>query len=262
MQQRDSTAYTFTVAAVLCVVCSVLVSASAVILKPLQDRNKALDRKKNILVAAGYEDEIKTNEDIDRIFDERIEESLIDLATGDPVSEEQLSEHNLKADTYDARKAAKDPQLQRPVEPDGALPGIMNVEPYARVYSIVEGGESKGYIFPVYAKGLWSTLYGFLAVESDAQTVRGITFYEHAETPGLGGEVDNPNWKKQWREDKKIYDEQGEVALKVVKGKGTGGEHSIDGLSGATITTKGVNNLVQYWMGPNAYGKFLENKRQ
>jgi Na+-transporting NADH:ubiquinone oxidoreductase subunit C len=103
-------------------------------------------------------------------------------------------------------------------------------------------------------------MYGFIALEKDLQTVSGLTFYEQKETPGLGGEVENPQWKKQWA-GKKVFDAEGKVALQVVKGSAEG-EYGVDGLSGATITSNGVTNLVHYWLGPSAFGPFIENQRK
>ena len=91
----------------------------------------------------------------------------------------------------------------------------------------------------------------------DGQTVKGISFYAHAETPGLGGEVDNPKWKALWR-GKKLYNEQGELKLTVVKGEAAAGhEHHVDGLSGATLTSVGVANLIKYWMGEQGFAQYL-----
>ena len=87
-----------------------------------------------------------------------------------------------------------------------------------------------------------------------------MKFYSHAETPGLGGEVDNPNWRAQWK-DKNLYDDNGEVAIKVVK-TGASGKYQIDALSGATITSTGVNNLVRFWVGKNGFGKFLKTTKE
>ena len=259
MPPRDSWQGTFVVATALCIVCSLLVSTAAVSLKSTQDRNKEIDKKKNVLLSAGLCEPGATSAEVDQIFAERIREELIDLDTGEVVTEERLAELGVDAKTYDARKAAKDPGMQEPISPDGALPSIPYREPLARVYQIVDGEENQGYIFPVYAKGLWSTLYGFVAIDADCQTVKGITFYEHKETPGLGGEVDNANWKATWP-GKQVYDESGGVKLTVLKGKAGGDKYAVDGLSGATITTKGVNNLVKYWLGPTAYGQYLEKR--
>ncbi len=258
---KDSPVGTILIALILCVVCSLLVSAAAVALGPLQDSQKDLFKKKNIVFAAGFAEEIKSAKDVDTIFEERFTSKLIDISTGEEVSESKLTELGITDPAkYDPMKAAKDPALAVAIEPAGAMPGIVTREPLATVYSIVEGDQTVGYVFPVYGKGLWSTLYGFLAVEADGETVRGITFYDHAETPGLGGEVDNPAWKAKWL-GKQVYGDDGEVTLSVVKGTGMG-DSQIDGLSGATITSVGVDKMVKYWLGPNAYGPFLASNKQ
>lgn len=249
MPPRDSTAGTVLIALILCVVCSAVVSTAAVGLKGWQDANKALDKKKNILLAAGLCEPGSSADEVNSIYEESIVEVLIDLETGEAVDPES-EDLPIDPESYDPRKAANDEELQEPIEA-GALPGFAYREPYAEIYEIKEGG----YILPIYGKGLWSTLYGFLAVEADKETVKGITYYSHAETPGLGGEVDNPGWKAMWP-GKKIYEEDGDVALTVVKGKASD-EYGVDGLSGATITSKGVDQMIKYWLGPNAFGKYL-----
>jgi Na+-transporting NADH:ubiquinone oxidoreductase subunit C len=108
----------------------------------------------------------------------------------------------------------------------------------------------------------FTTLYGFLALDSDLKTIRGITFYEHGETPGLGGEVDNPRWKAQWK-GKMAYDDNMKILIEVLKGQvdptSPQAGHQIDGLGGSTITTRGVHNLVRFWLGENGYKPFLSN---
>jgi Na+-transporting NADH:ubiquinone oxidoreductase subunit C len=243
---RETTLGTFLVA------CSVMVSSAAVGLKGFQDRNRELDKKKNVLFAAGLCEPGVSGDEVERLFAENIQEVVIDLATGEPVASEGFDSKR-----YDPRKASKDPKAHKAVIPAGAMPGISFREPYASVYKIVEGEAVRGYVFPVYGKGLWSTLYGFISIEADKSTVRGITFYKHAETPGLGGEVDNANWKKLWH-GKKAYGDDGKVALGVIKGRAPAEDiHAIDGLSGATITSNGVDDMVKYWLGPEGFGKYL-----
>ena len=123
-----------------------------------------------------------------------------------------------------------------------------------------DNGELSKIILPIHGYGLWSTLYGFLALEPDVNTIAGLGFYEHAETPGLGGEVDNPKWKGIWP-GKKLFDEDGELAISVIKGTvdsgAAGAQHKVDGLAGATLTTNGLHNLVRFWMGENGFGPYL-----
>lgn len=249
---RDTVRKTFLVALTLCVVCSVVVSAFAVGLREAQQRNKTEDMQRNILVAAGAYDPERT---VAEQF-ANVDKQLVDLATGEVVGPEA----GVDPETYDQRKAAGDAGLSVAIPPSEDIAGIKRREKYAFVYRILaEDGSVSQYVFPIYGKGLWSTLYGFIALASDLDTVTGITFYQHAETPGLGGEVDNPRWKALW-EGKEAY-EDGEVALRVVKGEAHDREHHIDGMSGATITSRGVSNLVQYWLGERGFGSYVEKQK-
>jgi len=247
---NDSTAKTFIMATLVCLVCAVFVSVAAVALKPLQVLNKELDKKKNILQVAGlYQD----GDDIEAAF-AKIDIKLIDLSTGEYTTE-------YDAASYDEIKAAKDPALNVQIPKEKDLGSIRMRPKVMPVYQVKEGDVVKQLILPINGYGLWSTLYGFLAVESDGQTIVGLSYYQHAETPGLGGEVDNPNWKKLW-EGKKIYGPNGDVAINVIKGTvasgATGGEFQVDGLAGATLTARGVSNMLKYWMGAEGYQQYLK----
>ena len=262
-KNRDSFSGTLIVALVLCVVCSVIVSSAAVLLRPLQETNKKLDQQRNVLIAAGIDVDSMSGEEIKAYFadETKVTRLLVDLETGDPVDTEELG---INLDTYDAKKAAKSPELSKWVDTSGPTPGVSRREKYAFVYEMKEAGEVQCYVLPIYGKGLWSTLYGFLALQSDTKTVKGITFYEHKETPGLGGEVDNQGWKDSWQQ-KLVFDDDWNVEFEVIKGQvnseSAEAVHQVDGLSGATITSRGVSNSIQYWLGNDGFGKFLEKRR-
>lgn len=254
---NDSIKKTFLVAFLLCIVCSVVVSTAAVMLKPLQVANKARDFKINILKAGGlYDQGVSEGKSVNEMF-VAVTIRLVDLDSG------RYSDV-VDVDQYDQRKAAKDPALSEPLSTEEDVANINTQVKYSKVYLIKEDNRLKKVILPVRGYGLWSTLYGFISLEADLNTVAGITFYEHAETPGLGGEVDNPNWKAIWN-GKKVYEDEigGEVGLTVLKGKvdatTPNAEYKIDGLSGATLTSRGVDNLVKFWMGGMGYAKFLDN---
>ncbi|MBX2808217.1 MAG: Na(+)-translocating NADH-quinone reductase subunit C [Cellvibrionaceae bacterium] len=252
MASNDSIQKTFIVAFLLCMVCSVVVSTAAVVLKPLQIANKEKDFKINILKAGGlYEQGIAEGKSIAQMFGQ-VSSRLVDLDSGDYTEA-------VDVDTYDQRKAGKDPKLSDPLSAADDIAKISSREKYAKIYLVQEGDALKKVILPIKGYGLWSTLYGFISLDADLNTVAGLTFYEHAETPGLGGEVDNPNWKALWP-GKKVYDQQ-QVALTVIKGKVSDmtpdPDYKIDGLSGATLTTRGIDNLVKFWMGDMGYAKFL-----
>jgi len=250
---NDSTVKTFIMATLVCLVCAVFVSVSAVYLKPLQELNKDLDKKKNILQVAGLYQE---GDDIEQAFS-KIDIKLVDLETGDYTSK-------LDAASFDERRAAKDPLLNLKIAKEDDIASIRMRPKYMPVYQVKEKGEVKQIILPINGYGLWSTLYGFLAIEKDGETIVGLSYYEHGETPGLGGEVDNPKWKKIWA-GKKIYDADGNVAIKVIKGTVVPGsaqaEFHVDGLAGATLTSRGVSNMLKYWMGHEGYQRYL-NKIQ
>ena len=262
--KRDTISGTLLVAIVLCVVCSVMVSSAAVLLRPRQEANRKLDQQRNVLLAAGVDVDGMSSTELVAMFNDetKVQRVLIDLSTGDVVDAEVAG---IDLATYDPQKAAKTPDLSTRVSSAaGPTPGVSRREKYAFVYQIMTDGKVDQFVLPIYGKGLWSTLYGFLALEGDIRTVGGITFYEHKETPGLGGEVDNPAWKTKWP-GKQVFDDQWNVDFQVIKGavdpNSVKAPHQVDGLSGATITSRGVSNLVQYWVGPDGFGKFLEKQR-
>ena len=248
---------TVAVAAVLCGVCSVVVSLSAINLRPMQKENKILDVKKNLLLSAGLLKNAKASkEEILKIF-ENIETKLVDLKTGQFVTD-------IKPESYDDRAAAKDPKrnIQIPSKLDLGKNKVR--AKYGKVYFVKKDGQVTSLVLPVYGKGLWSTLYGFLALDKDTRTVKGFGFYEHAETPGLGGEVDNPNWKAQWI-GKIVSDKSFKPFVQVKKNvdpNSEEGKRTVDGLSGATITGRGVQDLLNYWLGDHGYGPFLVQFRK
>lgn len=129
----------------------------------------------------------------------------------------------------------------------------------APVYLVRAGDEVEQVILPVEGPGLWGTMYGYLAVEADGRTARGLQFYQHIETPGLGDGVDKPSWQEQWR-GKRLFDEDGDPLIEVVKGPAPeGSDYQIDGLAGATLTGRGVSIFVQHWISDEGYGPFLKS---
>jgi Na+-transporting NADH:ubiquinone oxidoreductase subunit C len=266
---NDSLEKTISIAVALCLVCSILVSFGAVALKPLQVYNKNLDMKKNILEVAGL---MEDGTDVDKAFAERIEAKIVNLETGD-------YDESVNADEYDQRKATKDPKLSVAIPKDKDIAHIRAKAKLAKVFLVKEGDQIKSIILPVSGYGLWSTLYGFLSLDADGQTVQSINFYDQAETPGLGGEVVNPKWRALWK-GKKVYAESeqpamdkgsieeaeiGEPALALIKGtvdsEKAGSQYQVDGLAGATLTSTGVTNLVRYWTGTEGFSRYLSKVR-
>lgn len=247
---NDSIQKTIVVALALCFVCAIFVAGSAVLLKPLQEANKALDKKRNILKIAGL---LVPDKSIDELF-KQIEAKVVNLETGEYVD-------TLDPATYDQRKAAADPKQNISIPKKQDIASIKRRAKNATVYLVKDGEQLKSIIIPIHGYGLWSTLYGFLALEADAKTVVGLGFYQHAETPGLGGEVDNSEWRGKWV-GKHVYDDKQSIIIDVMKGAApSGSKHQVDGLSGATLTANGVENMLHYWLSEQGFAKYLQRIR-
>lgn len=242
----DSVPKTIAVAVGLCLFASMVVSGAAVVLRPVQQANQLRDKQVNVLQVAGR---YSAEQDVDAAF-EAFEPRVLELASGELTD---------RFDATDLEEAARsdDPALVRELEQDPA--GIGSQLKYQLIYLLRnDAGKLDKVILPIKGYGLWSTLYGFIAVENNGNDIYGLQFYQHGETPGLGAEVDNPRWKAMWR-GKKLYDESGELKITVAKTPPPAGkEFHVDALAGATLTSAGVDNLVQFWMGDEGYGPFLK----
>ncbi len=260
---KETVSRTLMVALVLSIAFSVVVSTAAVMLRPAQIKNQNLDIKTNILSAAGMLPDSASADEIEDAFSQ-FEVRLVDLNTGEYVDSSYVGVKDPMK--YDMYKAASDPKLSTDIPSSEDKAGIKRRPDVAKIYTLSENGELKRVVLPIHGYGLWSTLYGFVSLEGDLNTIEGLGFYAHAETPGLGGEVDNPRWKRQWT-GKELYNEdRTESQIRLVKG-GVGAntadkEHKVDALSGATLTSRGVQNLVNYWMGDRGYAPFLKKLRQ
>jgi Na+-transporting NADH:ubiquinone oxidoreductase subunit C len=236
---RDSVRNTLTIAVSLSLVCSILVAATAVFLKPVQLQNEEEFRQRIILEVAGL---MHADADIAALF-AGIEARTVELESGNYV--ESLSED--------------DEELNVAIPEALDIANIRQRAVYAPVYLVRDGGELQQIILPVHGTGLWSTMYGYLALASDGRTVRGLRFYSHAETPGLGDQIDKAEWQAQWV-GKQLYDANGKPRIEVIRGvvQDQESRFEIDGLSGATLTGRGVSQLVRYWVGPHGFGPYLQ----
>lgn len=242
---KDSFGGTITVVVAVSLLCSVIVAGAATVLKPLQTEKKLLDKQSNILSVAGL---LQPDTDVAQVYRERIEPRVVDLASGDYVAD---------VENFDARAAAKDPAQSIRINPEDDKAGIQTRAKYAEVYLVKDAqGQTSQIVLPMHGSGLWSVMYGFVSVQPDGNTINGITYYDQGETAGLGGEIANPLWQKNFV-GKKLYDEGGRVAIRVAKGASVDAEHGVDGLSGATMTTKGVQGSFDYWFSQNGFGPYL-----
>lgn len=255
--QQHKTLYTLGFAAAVCIVCSLLVSAAAVGLRSRQKENELLEKRSNVLQAAGLlkPGETADAKKVEKLFAERVRPRLVELKTGEYYD-------GIDPENYDAQDVIDDPDMSYEAPDNKAK--ISKLPKYVKVYEIVKNDNVDLLVLPIRGMGLWSTLYGFLALDEDTRTIKGITYYQHGETPGLGGEVDSRKWKNLWI-GRKAYDEDWKVAIEVIKGQAGAPEedpYQVDGLSGATLTSRGVTNMLHFWLGENGLGPFLENFRR
>ena len=250
-QHRDSPGRVVAVATLVCVACAVVVSAAVVLLRPVQDRNALLQRQRNILDVAGL---YQPGERVETQF-ERIEARVVDLASGDYVA-------GGDALRFDIARSARDPQLGEAV-PAAADVARIHRRPRSMPVFLVRGDDGlETVILPVHGYGLWSTMYAYVALDGRGERVKGITFYSHAETPGLGAEIDNARWRGSWV-GKRLFDDEGQVRFDIAKGSPPGADaaHHVDAISGATLTSVGVENMIHFWLGEQGFGPFLARLR-
>lgn len=248
--QQFSTKYTYLFTLGLCLICSVLLATAAVVLKERQTVNQKLDKQKSVLMAANL---VAPGE---KLTAARVQEKFASI-TPRVV--------DLKADTYAEADAANfDPSTVPHVTPPPNLAQIKDIPEQVQIFEVMKGDKLDMLVLPIEGKGLWGTLYGYLALDADTTTIKGITYYDHKETPGLGGEVDNPKWKNRWP-GRKVYGPDGDVAIHVIKGPAgpvADDPHSVDGLSGATITSRGVSHMLEFWLGDEGFGPWLKSLRE
>jgi len=263
-----SKAYIVIFSIVLCVICALAVSSVAVGLSEKQGENMKLDRRINLLTVAGVLDASSPRDaaSVNAFFEDgRVRYVVFDRASGEVLTDLATTLPGVaSAELFDpfkwAKENAKNSDLVAPMPNEFKGTQVRALPRYLQAIE-VRTDTVDCLVLPIQGYGLWSTLKGFLAVKRDATEVVGITYYEHGETPGLGGEVDNPRWKGQFP-GKPIYDESGRTLLTVVKnGQVTNAEVQVDGIAGSTITTKGVDLMLHFWLSEYGYGPYLKRQR-
>lgn len=245
---NESPLKTVAVTVAVALVGSILVSGSAVLLRPYQIANKEAERQRHIVAL------------FEQLPDAggRVEARVVDLQSGDYVP-------SIEPRLYDQRRAAADPDASVEIAPAADIAGLRRRARHAVVYLVQQDGQTRLLVLPVRGRGYGSMLYGYLGLAGDANTVLGLSFYEHGETPGLGALIDSPGWKAQWN-GKQVADAGGTIRL----GVGTGpvaadspeAAYQVDGLTGATWTSRGVTNLLRYWLGDDGFGPYLRKIRE
>jgi len=217
-------------------IVAIILAGMSTALKPVHELNEAIYAKKAILAAVEKKLDITASklstEEVQEIFDSKIKQEVYDMK-GNLVSKEQVMAAGYKgglAESIDMKKEAKKPESER------LLP----------MYTLTDDKGEKTYILSVDGKGLWDRIWGNIAVEDDLRTIAGVDFDHAGETPGLGAEIkDNAAWKRQFV-GKKFVDKDGNVTgIGVIKGGAKEPEWQVDGISGATITADGVDEMLE-----------------
>ncbi|KNC67390.1 Na(+)-translocating NADH-quinone reductase subunit C [Pseudoalteromonas ardens] len=240
---NESIGKTLGVVVGLCLVCAVVVSFAAVQLRPLQQANKIEDVQRNILAAAGVENVDNVSETYKQVIDARV----VDMKTGEFVDTDPNS-FDFTMTKFDAARSVALPKAKD-------VAGVQRMTTESPVYLAKNSnGKFESVILPIQGYGLWGIMYGFVALDLDGETIQAIKFYQHTETAGLGGEIQNPRWTATWQGKK--------LPIDVVKGTAGSDVHKVDGLSGATLTSNGVENTFTFWTGDDAFGPFLAKVRE
>jgi Na+-transporting NADH:ubiquinone oxidoreductase subunit C len=248
---RESDLRAVLVSLIVCLLCSAAISLTVSLLRPYKEANRAQEQRTRIeqivRSAPGLAALIETGGDA------RLEVGIVDLETGRFLTD-------VDPDDFDPERSARDPEQSIAIPPEADLAGLGRRARWARVYRVLERDRLRLLVLPVEGMGYASTLRGYLALEPDLRTIRALSFYEHSETPGLGSEIDSPEWLAQWP-GKQAFDEAGEIRIEVARGRvdraAPDAIHRVDGISGATRTCVGVTRLLHFWLGPEGYGPLL-----
>ena len=256
MRAAESTPQTLLVALGVVLFCSVMVSTTVELLRPVQLAYKQIDRNRVVVKVTGLAsagEELSDREIVDRFRE--LEVRAVDLADGrftnavDPL-------------TYDQRAAVEHPELSVAIESSKDIAGLGRRARYALVYVLSDGQSVRRITLPVHGRGMWSTIYGYITLDGDMTTVTDIMFFEHGETPGIGDQIESPAWRASWL-GKLIYDDNGKPAIAAAPAPAAGPaeRHRVDAIAGATLTVNGAMNAVLYWLGEDGFGPFLKQLR-
>ncbi len=234
-------------------ICSILVSVSTTTLRPIQERNQLLQRYSNVVALTGL---VEPGADDATIFEvvDQLDVRVVDLEDGDFAPDVDPASIN-------SRAAVNSPERSSAIPAEADVAKLGRRPDQEIVYLVWQDDTLSRIVFPISGQGMWSTLHGFIALEGDLNTIAAVSFYEQAETAGLGDQIEDPDWQAQWQ-GRRMYDGSGNVQFQVAGGfvspSSPSASFEVDGLTGATITGNGVTNLIRYWFGPHGYGPFVK----
>ncbi|MGD2167275.1 MAG: NADH:ubiquinone reductase (Na(+)-transporting) subunit C [Gammaproteobacteria bacterium] len=250
--RRESAARTIAVAAAVAVICSLIVSTAVYVLRPYELAYSALDRNRAILAALGVvgpDDELATADIVDRFL--ALDRRVVDLQAAAYTSA-------VDASIYDFRKAIQQSENIIEIPQSDDVGGLGSRPRFMPVYLRDEAGASRRIALPIYASGMWSTIYGYVALEADLTTIAGITIYEHGETPGIGDRILAPAWLGSWR-GKRLYDPDGVLRFRITADQQAAQpQYRVDSITGATVSASALGDAIRYWFSSHGYGRFLE----
>lgn len=255
---RDAPSRAVMVVLIVAVVSSALVSGVVTVLRPIQLENQLLERARHVLQLTGLLEGGGLPGDEKMLeFYRSLDIRIVNLADG-------RFEADMDPATFDARRAANDPERSVAIPPERDRAGLGRRSRHARVLMVWQGDELRRVVLPIHGAGMWSTIYGYLALEPDLNTIAGVTFYEQNETPGIGDKILEPRWRAQW-EGRELFDPRGEFRFDAGPGRVEPGteaaQYKVDALTGATVTVDAVVAMVHYWMGPHGYQPLIERLR-
>lgn len=239
--------------------CSILVSVAAISLRPIQLTHKLLERARNVIQLTGLvsaEQHELSDEELLTLYGQ-LDKRVVNI-------DEQTFAADINPETFDQRKAANDAERSVDISAEFDIASLGRRSRYAMVYIVWHEDQLKRIILPMHGQGMWSTIYGYIALGPDLNTIEGVSFYEQAETPGLGDQILRPQWQAQWQ-GRKLLDATGNLRFRIASGSVKPGSsaavYEVDALSGATVTANGVNGLVGYWFGDHGFQPFLQQLR-
>jgi Na+-transporting NADH:ubiquinone oxidoreductase subunit C len=244
--KKDSVAGTMVFIIILSLVCSFMITGTVEILKERKLAKKREEVQQYVLKAAGID---ISQGDFSELFTQRVQPKMVNLATGKVTEKANLLD-------FDGRMAAINPETS--TKPKKDIAKIKTMATDIRIFEVYDTkGQLASIVMPIYGKGLWSIIYGYMAIKPDLNTIENIVFYEHGETPGIADFITDPQWLALWQ-GKTLFDAKGNIAIKVIKGGAKDGDiHGIDGVSGATRSGVGIQRLVEFWFGVEGYQTYL-----
>lgn len=247
---NDSKAKTLGMAFAVSMICAVVVSSTAVMLRPLHEAHRARQQQLRL-------DETLASGAVSGAADTAspagtMETLIVDLATG-------LKARDIQPSGFDMRAAAAVVETSMPLSPEEDIAGIGRRPKFAQIHVLRNQHGLELVVLPIYGTGYQSTIFAYLALKGDLRTVASLKIVEHGETPGIGAKIDEPAWQQLWP-GKLLADADGQVRLTVARGTASS-EYEVDGITGATRTGNGISNMLRFWLGANGYAAVLDKLR-